>query len=126
MTPEVESAIEEIRQAFADHEVEVDPEDQGGAYVAVQDLTIGSGYRPRRSWIAFLIPYLYPRADVYPHFMDPEVQRADGGELGSAFQRTTWRGRPVIQVSRKSNRWNPAVDTAATKLATVLDWIRTR
>ena len=32
----------------------------------------------------------------------------------------------ATMVSRKSNRWNPAQDTAALKLAKVLDWIRTR
>ena len=31
---------------------------------------------------------------------------------------------PAIQISRRSNRWNPDRDTAALKLARVLDWIR--
>ena len=126
MTPEVAAAVEEIRQAFADHEVDVEPEDQGGAYVTVHALPFGGGYTPSTSWIGFLIPYLYPRADVYPHFIDPAVQRTDRAEFGPAFQRVSWRGRPVIQVSRKSSRWDSAVDTAATKLMMVLDWIRSQ
>ena len=30
MTPEVEAAIAEIKQAFPEHQIDVDPEEQGG------------------------------------------------------------------------------------------------
>jgi hypothetical protein len=30
--------------------------------------------------------------------------------------------RPAAQVSRRSNRWNPALDTATLKLMRVLRW----
>jgi hypothetical protein len=127
VTPEVEKAIEEIRVAFEGHRVDVIPEQQGGAYVVVNDLTIGDHYKPRVTWIGFLITFQYPNADVYPHFIDGGMKRTDGTPYGGGFSGpTTWQGRAgqVIQVSRRSNRWNPAFDTAATKLAKVLEWIR--
>jgi hypothetical protein len=37
-----------------------------------------------------------------------------------------WRERQVTQISRRSNRWDPAVDTAAAKLAKVLQWLSER
>jgi Prokaryotic E2 family E len=128
MTSEVESAIDEIRKAFAGHKVEVNEEAQGGAYVIVHGLSIGDQYTPSTSWVGFLIPYLYPRADVYPHFIDNEVSGRDGmtlNQVSGAFQvNQTWQGRSAIQVSRKSNAWDSTIDTAALKLAQVLDWVR--
>lgn len=127
MTPEVQQAIEEIKLTFEGHLVDVSPESQGGGYVVVNDMMIGYNYDPQLTWIGFLITFQYPNADVYPHFIDAKVKRTDGRSHGAGFSGpTTWPGRPgqVIQLSRRSNRWNPAFDTAAAKLAKVLEWVR--
>ncbi len=125
MTPEVEQAIAEIQKAFPGHPVEVEAEGQGGAYVIVHDLLIGERYVPYTSWVGFTISYQYPYADVYPHYLDGELRRVDGHLVqGAGFSPATWRNRQVIQVSRRSNRWNAAIDTAATKLSKVLEWLR--
>jgi hypothetical protein len=127
MTPEVAAAIEEIKAAFPNHPVDVDPEAQGGAYVTVHDISLGEQYQPTTSWVGFLISFQHPRADVYPHFIDPSVRRVDGRSLGEGFSTPMeWQGRQATQVSRRSNRWNALTDTAALKLAKVLDWISTR
>jgi hypothetical protein len=127
MTPEVQTAIQEIRDEFPDLKIEVGDEPQGGAYMIVHDLPIGEQYTPATSWVGFLVTFQYPNADVYPHFIDPDVARVDGAPMINAFQRSqNFWGRPAIQVSRRSNRWNPAVDTAAIKLAKVLEWIRSQ
>ena len=130
LTPEVEEAIEEIRQAYLGHPVEVEPDGQGGAYVVVDDLEIGDQYAPSTSWVGFQIGFQYPQADVYPHLIDIKVRRLDGQALGEGFSDPNspmqWRSRTAIQVSRRSKRLNPATDTAALKLAKVLDWIKSR
>jgi len=126
MTPDVEQAIQEIREAFDGHIVDVAPEGHGGAYVTVHDVAIGSSFTPARSWIGFVIPFQYPHADVYPHFIGGDVQRPDGGPYGEAISTSTWQGRSALQISRKSNRWNAATDTAALKLIQVLEWLKTR
>jgi hypothetical protein len=126
MTPEVTEAIEEIKRAFLGHTVEATPEDQGGAYVIVHDLPLGDRFTPAQSWCGFLITFQYPRADVYPHFLAGGVKRTDGGALPAGMALTTWRERQAIQVSRRSNRWNPAVDTAAAKLVKVLEWVKSQ
>ena len=125
MTSEVEKAIAEIRHAFAGRMVEAEDEPQGGAYVIVDGVSIGAAYAPSVTWFGFLISFQYPHADVYPHFIDPQVKRVDGGSLASGFSGPTdWRGRPVIQVSRRSNRWDPTVDTAVAKLLKVIEWVK--
>src|SRR5687768_8391968 len=100
MTPEVEAAIEEIRQAFPGHRVHVEPEAQGGAYVTVTDLDVGDTYVPSNTWFGFLITFQYPRADVYPHFVDAGLKRADQRPHGNGFSGPIeWRGRKALQVS---------------------------
>jgi hypothetical protein len=127
VTPEVDAAIEEIKRTWAGHHVDVVPEPQGGAYVTVHDLRLGDQYQPATSWVGFLITFQYPRADVYPHFLTAELRRVDGQALGESFQQPIpWCGQPATQVSRRSNHLDPAVDTAATKLAKVLAWVRSR
>ena len=125
MTPEIEQAVEEIRATFEGHALEVKEETQGGAYVIVAALELGSAFSPAESWVGFLITFQYPRADVYPHFVDPYLHRKDGAPLGVGFSGPIdWNGRKAIQISRKSNRLDPASDTAALKLQKVLEWVR--
>lgn len=126
MTPEVEQAIAEIQLAFPEHPIEVEAESQGGAYVIVNNLFIGEQYLPSTSWVGFLMTFQYPHADVYPHFIDGQLRRADGSLIqGNGLSGSiTWQDRQAIQVSRRSNRLNSAIDTAATKLAKVLTWLR--
>jgi len=125
VTPAIQAAVTEIEQAFPGHRIELTPENQGGAYVIVHDLAIGEGYIPATTWAGFLITFQYPYADVYPHFVRPDIKRINNTNLPQGFSGPTiWNEFQAIQVSRRSNRWKPGIDTAATKLAKVLDWIR--
>ncbi len=125
MLAEVEQAIKDIRDAFDGHRVDVEPEPQGGAYVVVHDLPVGDKYVPAKTWFGFLITFQYPRADIYPHFVDAQIRRSDGRPHGAGISGPTqWQGRAAVQISRRSNRLNPSVDTAATKLAKVIEWMR--
>lgn len=127
MTPDVEEAIAELETAFPDHRIEASPDGQGGAYVVIDDLPLGPQYRPDRAWVGFVIGFQYPASDVYPLFTDPALARIDGAPLGEGFQKpVTWHGRETTQISRRSNGWNPAEDTAAIKVAKVLEWLATR
>lgn len=127
MTPEVQRAIEELKEAFPGHPIDVTPEAQGGAYIVVRDLPIGEQYIPSISWVGFQMTFQYPNADVYPHFVDGSLRRKDGRGLGQGLSGpTNWQERSVIQVSRRSTRLNPAVDTAATKLTKVLSWLKSQ
>jgi hypothetical protein len=127
MTPEVEGAIKELERAFPGSRVDVEPDADGGAWVVVNDLPVGPTYELGTTWVGFQVTFQYPRADVYPHFLDGALRRKDGKGLGEGFSGATqWRGRPAVQVSRRSNRLDPSTDTAATKLAKVLEWVRTK
>lgn len=128
MTPEIEQAIAEIKQAFPEHPVDIEAEPNGGAYIIVNNMLIGEQYVPSTSWVGFVITFQYPHADVYPHFIDGGLRRVDGGLIkGNGLSASnSWRDRPAIQVSRRSKRLNPAIDTAATKLTKVISWLRSQ
>ena len=131
MKPEVLRAIDEIRSAFPGVTVEVEPDSEGGAFVRTIDFEIGAQYEPSRSWSSFRITFQYPFADIYPHFFVADLRRKDGNPLGEGFHlNNQWQhpggNEPATMVSRRSQRRDPATETAALKLAKVLDWIRSR
>jgi len=127
MNPPVEEAIAEIRATFADHQVDVEPDTDGGAFVTVQNLQLGDQYTPSVSWMGFHITFQYPHADVYPHFCVAGLKK-NGVDVVPPFHKGDWKtpssAVAATTVSRQSNHRNPAVDTAAIKLMKVLEWIR--
>lgn len=116
----VDEAIEEVRGQFSGHEVEVTL-DTDGAVVTIEDVHVGDQYEPSSTWLGFRITTAYPYADVYPHYVGPVV-RKDGAAHGQAVQRLEWQSRQALQLSRRSNGWNPNRDTAALKAVKVLSW----
>ncbi|HVV12775.1 hypothetical protein [Amycolatopsis sp.] len=42
------------------------------------------------------------------------------------MQLVDWSGRAALQLSRRSNRWNPARDNAALKAQKVITWFTTQ
>lgn len=126
MTPEVEQAIAEIQSAFPNCPVTATAANGGGGYVIVENVPLpGPGiYEQKSTWIGFHITDAYPYADVYPHFVRDDLIRSDGQGLGPAAQAGhSFQGRPAIQLSRRSNRLNPATDTALLKLQKVIQWL---
>src|SRR5947209_19876633 len=103
MRVEVSAAIDELRRQFSGASFNVREDGQGGAYVVLEPVSLGSRYRPESTWIGFQIPAQYPYADIYPVFIGAGVARVDGVPFtapvtpGHQFE-----GRPAIQVSRRS------------------------
>lgn len=128
MTPEVAEAIEELKAAYPKAALEVREDPDGGAWVTIDPVFVGDQYAPTESFISFQITFHYPVSDVYPHFVRPDLRRVDGNPLGEATSPCKFgpEARDGIQISRKSNRLDPAIDTAALKLEKVLAWLRSR
>jgi len=139
MKPNVEAAITQLREGLPGKNVQVAEDADGGAHVTVEGLEIGECFEPGVSWVGFHLTWSYPDAAVYPHFIDPVVRyvgsgptpnQHPGGALPAALARgryqVTGSERDAIQVSRQSNHWNPATDTALNKLLRVLEFLRSR
>jgi hypothetical protein len=126
MNEAVEKALQEIRTAHPDNRVDAQDDGQGGAWVLVEDLSLGDLYDPNTSWVGFRITFQYPYADVYPHFVRSDLKRRDGRPLGDGITNGhTHQGRAALQLSRRSNRLNPKTDTALLKLLKVIQWLKT-
>lgn len=126
MTPDVSQAVDELKVAFAGSTVTALGIEDGGANVTVEPVDPGAQYAQRQTWIKFAISFQYPYADVYPLFVRPDLARVDGTALGEAISVSSFDGEPALQLSRRSNKLNPATDTAAIKVTKVLEWLRSK
>ncbi len=123
LTPAVEAATAELRSAFPDAKMEVVEDGQGGVQVIVDPVPLGPPYAHAATWVGFHITHLHPQADIYPHHVRGDLARSDGGPLGSATSRSSFGGRPSIQLSRRSNRRDDATFSALMKLEHVIAWL---
>ena len=126
MTPDVEQAVADLRVCFPDAEVDAVGTGDGGATVTITRVDPGPAYVQRETWMRFDISYLYPRADIYPLFVRPDLVRIDGQIHGDGISVSAFRGSPALQLSRRSNRLDPKIDTAALKVTKVLEWLWTQ
>lgn len=122
----VVKAIDELRACFPDCPLQMTPDGAGGALIEMQAIPLGSPWAQSETWIGFQITYQYPYADVYPHFVRHDLSREDKKPFGPGLGQGHFRGVPAVQISRRSNKLNPATDTATLKLLKVLSWLRSQ
>ena len=124
MKPEVEQAVKGLRHCFGDAKVVAHAKDDGGAVVTIDPIDLGPGYSPQQTWIKFAIGFQYPYADIYPLFVRPNLARSDGQPHGEGIAEASFEDKAALQVSRRSNRLNHAIDTAALKVTKVIQWLK--
>ena len=135
MKQAVAQAIAELRAAYPKATVTPVEDGSGGAFVTVSSVPLGPVYEQAETWIGFHVTYSYPYADVYPHFVRPDLRRIDGAPLGDAgnpgrtgvwTEGQRFQDRPAIMLSRRSNDCTPSGQTALQKLQKVLQWLNDR
>ena len=125
VNPPVDSAIDALRKCFPDSVVTVEPDGAGGARVAVETVSLSPQYHQAETWVAGHLVAQLPYADIYPLFVRGDLTRTDGRPLGTGLSNgQMFLGRSAVQVSRRSNRRDPAIETAAHKFLKVLEWLR--
>lgn len=122
---EVRQAIAEIEGSFPNTRVTAEEDGSGGAHVFLNSVPLADFYAQGDTWVGFHITNGYPFADVYPHFVRPDLQYANGKQLARQGLSSghTFRGRSAVQISRRSNRRDASTDTAALKLLKVVEWL---
>ncbi len=126
MNESVAKGIEQIRTCFPGKTVVARDDGEGGAYVIVEHVELGGPYAQLTTWVGARITCQYPYADVYPVYVRGDLTRVDSAVLGEGATASTFEGRAAVQVSRRSNRLNPARDTAAMKLQKIIRWLEER
>ena len=119
----VERAVAAVREQFAGHPVNTVSDGVGGVFVTIDDIDLGPTYTPDVTWLGFHVNPAYPHSDVNPHYIG-RVTRLDNQAHGVAVQQVDWQGRPALQLSRRSTRWNATAHTAALKAERVITWFR--
>jgi hypothetical protein len=125
VTPAVADAVAVVRHAFTDHLVHAWPDGQRGAFVVIESLDLGPEWATATTWLGFIVSYLHPEADCYPHYIRGDLQRADGQSLTPPFHPgNQFAGHPAVMISRSSPRRDPRIDTPARKALSVLEFVR--
>lgn len=114
-----------VLDQFADRRIVLKPDETGGVHVVIDDIGPGETYVEATTWFGFHISAAYPAADVYPHYVR-RLHRNDATAHPEGFSECEWQEREALQLSRRSNRWNPATDSAALKAMKVLAWLASR
>ena len=124
MKQDVANAIEELKRAFPSSDAFIQEDGDGGAYVIVEDVAVGSRYRPSSTWLGGHITALYPYADIYPLFIAGNVIRVDGVAFEPPITPgAQFLGRPALQVSRRNNHTQHYPQTAVAKFVKVLHFL---
>jgi hypothetical protein len=140
MKAAIEEALAQLVDGGPGDGVQFEEDESGGAFVLIDDVSVGSAFAPTRTWIAFHITNLYPESDVYPLFTDAALQYVGDGATpsqhpdGNLPERMTrgnftilgLDGIPAIQISRSSPRRNSETDSALNKLLRVINWMEQR
>jgi len=128
MKPNVEQAIEEIRQYFPHSNVETKDDGSGGAYVFVDSVDFGPSYteETRLTWIGFHLAYNYPLSDIYPHHVRPDLKKINSQPLPEGMHRDRRFdsfGRSSVMISRRTTVAHSWCDqTGLLKLLKIIEW----
>ena len=121
----VMKAIDGLEATFIDSRIVVEADGSGGARICVETVCLGEQYMQAESWMGGHLVAQLPYADVYPLFVRGDLARRDGRPLGIALSAGhAFLRRPAVQVSRRSRRKDPTIETPAVKFIKVLEWIR--
>jgi hypothetical protein len=124
--PAVAVDLGELRRAYGAANVTATEDGLGGALVIIDHVPLGPPYVQAETWAGFHITHLHPSADIYPIHVRGDLARIDHAPLGAATSTASFQGRPSIQLSRKSNRRDPATFDASLKLEKVMTWLRAK
>jgi len=121
----VEEAIDNLRRCFPESTITIEPDEAGGARVAVESVVLSAVYLQPETWIAGHLVAQLPYADIYPLFVRGDLARTDGRPLGTGLSNGhVFLGRSAVQASRRSNRRDANIETAAHKFIKVIEWLR--
>ncbi|GAA4481261.1 E2/UBC family protein [Microbacterium panaciterrae] len=127
---DIQTAIGELSVTFPGSSITVEESGDGSAWVRLEPVPTGKAFTPSTTWLLFQIPYNYPDADIYPHFVTPNLKRADGALLGEGLHQPVGAGPggaiQATQVSRRTNQLDAGTHTAAGKALKVLQWLEER
>lgn len=123
LSPLTSPAVNSVRDAFADHAVDVEEAGDGTALVTVRDVPIGAGWSPPTIDLAVKLQVTFPSTPPYPFYGPAGMTRADQLALPAIQPHVLVEGAPKTQISL-TKPFDPAVETLGTRFAAVVRWLR--
>jgi len=124
MKVEVSTAVDELRRQFSDSAFIIREDGQGGAYVIMEPVPIGSRYTPASTWFGFKSRPSTRYSDIYPIFIGADVTRVDGQAFNAPVTAGHhFEGRSALQVSRRNGAAPVRGQKATAKVLKVLDFL---
>lgn len=126
MKNEISTAIDELQSQFGNASIAARDDGQGGAFVVIEPVSLGSKYEPDATWMGFHITAQYPYADIYPVFVGAEISRADRQPFTAPVTPNhKFEERPALQVSRRNSSAQTGLQTAKTKILKIINFLET-
>jgi hypothetical protein len=123
VTPAVKAAVDALGRQF--EKITFTSMPDGSVRVKVWGVPLGPPYAQSETWVGFTITALHPYADVYPHFVRPDLSRLDGRPLNPGIHlNNSYYGEPAVMVSRQTRSVGPGAPCdPLKKVLKVLSWL---
>ena len=125
MQPRVGAAVAELQANYL-RRVEAIDLGNGGARIIVGGVSLdGSPFAQPDTWCGFVLTFAHPYADIYPHFVRPDLSRRDGRPLGQSIHpNSQFYGERAVMLSRRTKIFGPESPVnAVLKLEKVMKWL---
>lgn len=129
MTEEQADALADVKATFREYQVDDDETVDGGLWVILRQVAIGSGWNYPIIDLAVKLQLTYPTTPPYPFYCEPGLARTNG-QVFSPTQTTgvdIGDGVPRTHISLRINnqeRFDTANETLGGRFAAVIQWLR--
>jgi hypothetical protein len=117
------SALASVRDAFADHAVDIQQDGDGTALITVRRVAIGDGWNEPVIDLAVKLQVTFPSTPPYPFYGPPGMVRVGGSALAQIQPRVLLDGEPKTQISL-TKPFDPATETLGSRFVAVVRWLR--
>jgi hypothetical protein len=125
LKPEVMKAIAEIAAAYGGN-YRATELTGGNAKIVVSGLSLSGGpFEQSDTWCGFTVTFAHPYADIYPHFVRPDLSRRDKKSFGQGFHpNQNFYGQNAMMLSRRCKLAGAEYPTSPVlKLEKVMQWL---
>ncbi len=117
------TAVETVRDAFPNHEIDVEEPGDGTTVITVRDLEVGTGWSVTRVDLTVKLHVTFPSSPPYPFYGPAGLARTDGRVLPQIQPQVQVDGQVRAQISL-TKPFDATLETLGARLVSVVSWLR--